>query len=93
MEVAEVMTTAVAMVVSVTRSRCTDLIYLCMLSEQDLSDAHLCFILHIYMKAAVGTTTEDTVVVVAAAAAAAMEVGSQISRERMPMVWMQYEFW
>ena len=40
-----------------------------------------------------GTTTEDTVVVVAAAAAAAMEVGSQISRERMPMVWMQYEFW
>jgi len=45
------------------------------------------------MKAAVGTTTEDTVVVVAAAAAAAMEVGSQISRERMPMVWMQYEFW
>ena len=57
-----------------------------MLSEQDLSDAHLCFILHIYMKAAVGTTTEDTVVVVAAAAAAAMEVGSQISRERMAMV-------
>ena len=38
------------------------------------------------MKAAVGTTTEDTVVVVAAAAA--MEVGSQISRECMPMVWM-----
>lgn len=55
-----------------------------MLSEQDLSDAHLCFILHIYMKAAVGTTTEDTVVVVVAAAA--MEVGSQISRERMAMV-------
>ena len=86
------MTTAVAMVVSVTRSRCTDLIYLCMLSEQDLSDAHLCFILHIYVKAAVGTTTEDTVVAVVVAAAA-MEVGSQISRERMPMVWIQYEFW
>ena len=41
------MTTAAAMVVSVARSRCTDLSLHAF--EQDLSDAHLCFIFHIYI--------------------------------------------